>query len=168
MTCTVNPRGLNPPSPPFAKRGERQYSVHAPSGYDDFRKSPYPAPPALPPGKRTKDSPRPREGPRRGGSGGGIVNTAPMKTGRVTLARISLHGERFRMHIVAGEGVKPRSWEELGWAPPAPYFPSLEIIPDCGVEEFAQKALAQHYAVVYGDHRQKLVDLCNLLDIEVI
>jgi L-fucose isomerase-like protein len=103
-----------------------------------------------------------------GGSGGGIVNTAQMKTGKVTLARISLHGERFRMHILTGEGVKPRAWEELGWAPPAPKFPSLEIIPDCSVEEFAQKALAQHYAVVYGDHSQKLIDLCKLLDIEVI
>ena len=103
-----------------------------------------------------------------GGSSGGIVNTAPMKTGKVTLARISLHGERYRMHILTGEGVKPRAWEELGWAPPAPSFPSLEIVPDGGVEEFAHKALAQHYAVVYGDHRQKLVDLCELLDIEVI
>jgi L-fucose isomerase-like protein len=103
-----------------------------------------------------------------GGSSGGIVNTAQMKTGKVTLARISLHGERYRMHILTGEAVKPRDWEELGWAPPAPYFPSLEIIPDGGVEGFAQKALAQHYAVVYGDHRQKLVDLCELLDIEVI
>jgi len=103
-----------------------------------------------------------------GGSSGGIVNTGQMKTGKVTLARISLHGERYRIHIVTGEGVKPRAWEELGWAPPAPNFPSLEIIPDGGVEQFANRALAQHYAVVYGDHRQKLVDLCELLDIEVI
>lgn len=103
-----------------------------------------------------------------GGSSGGIVNTAPMKTGKVTLARISLHGERYRMHILTGEGLRPRDWEELGWVPPAPNFPSLEIIPDGSVEEFAHKALAQHYAVVYGDHRQKLTDLCELLDIEVI
>jgi L-fucose isomerase-like protein len=91
-----------------------------------------------------------------------------MKTGKVTLARISLHGGQYRMHIVTGEGVKPRAWEELGWAPPAPYFPSLEIIIDGGLEQFAHNALAQHYAVVYGDHRQKLADLCKLLDIEVI
>ncbi len=103
-----------------------------------------------------------------GGSSGGIVNTSQLKTGRVTLARISLHGERFRMHIVTGEGVKPRAWEELGWAPPAPYFPSLEVLPDVSVDDFAQKALAQHYALVYGDQRDKLVDLCKLLDIEVI
>jgi len=103
-----------------------------------------------------------------GGSSGGIVNTAQMKAGKVTLARISLHGERYRMHIVTGEGVKPRAWEELGWAPPAPNFPSLEIIPDGGVEQFANNALAQHYAVVYGDHRQKLVNLCELLGIDVV
>jgi L-fucose isomerase-like protein len=103
-----------------------------------------------------------------GGSSGGIVNTAQMKAGRVTLARLSLHGERYRMHVLTGDGVKPRAWEELGWAPPAPNFPSLEIIPDGGMEAFAHKALAQHYAVVYGDHRQRLVDLCDLLDIEVI
>jgi L-fucose isomerase-like protein len=103
-----------------------------------------------------------------GGSSGGIVNTSQMRTGKVTLARISLHGERYRMHIVTGEGFKPRAWEELGWAPPAPYFPSLEIVPEGGVEQFANKALAQHYALVYGDHRQKLMDLCDLLDIEVI
>ncbi|MGW8144598.1 MAG: hypothetical protein ACWGN2_09400 [Anaerolineales bacterium] len=103
-----------------------------------------------------------------GGSSGGIVNTGQMKTGTITLARISLHGDGYRMHVLTGEGVKPRSWEELGWAPPAPNFPSLEIIPDGGVEDFAQKALAQHYAMVYGDHRQKLVDLCELLDIEII
>jgi L-fucose isomerase-like protein len=103
-----------------------------------------------------------------GGSSGGIVNTAQMKAGKVTLARLSLHGERYRMHIVTGKAEKPRDWEELGWAPPAPYFPSLEIIPDDGVEAFAHKALSQHYAVAYGDHRQRLVELCNLLDIDVI
>ena len=36
------------------------------------------------------------------------------------------------------------------------------------MEAFTQNALAQHYAVVYGDHRQRLVDLCALLDIDVI
>ena len=103
-----------------------------------------------------------------GGSSGGVVNTGQVKPGRVTLARLSLHGAPYRMHIVTGEGVRPRPWEELGWAPPAPNFPSLEIIPDCAVDEFAQKALAQHYAVVYGDHKDKLADLCRMLDIEVI
>jgi L-fucose isomerase-like protein len=103
-----------------------------------------------------------------GGSSGGLVNTGQVKTGRVTLARLSPRGEPYRMHIMTGEAVRPRPWEELGWAPPAPYFPSMEITPDGGVEEFAQNALAQHYAVVYGDHRERLTDLCHLLGIRVI
>jgi L-fucose isomerase-like protein len=103
-----------------------------------------------------------------GGSTAGMVNTAQMKTGRLTLARLSLRGERYRMHLLTGEGFTPRSWEESGWAPPAPRFPALEIVLDTGVDDFAAKALAQHYGMVYGDHRQALEDLCRLLDIEVI
>ena len=103
-----------------------------------------------------------------GGSSGGLVNTAQVRPGRVTLARLSPRGHPYRMHIVTGEAVAPRAWEELGWAPPAPAFPSMEILPDGGVEDFAGKALAQHYAVVYGDHTRRLKDLCHLLDIQVI
>jgi L-fucose isomerase-like protein len=103
-----------------------------------------------------------------GGLTSGMVNTSQMKTGRLTLARLSLRGERYRMHILTGEGFKPRPWEESGWAPPAPRFPSLEVVLDGGVDDFARNALAQHYGMVYGDHREELVDLCQLLDIEVI
>jgi len=103
-----------------------------------------------------------------GGSSGGLVNTAQVRTGRVTLARLSTRGDPYRMHLVTGEAFRPRAWEELGWAPPAPRFPSMEIVPDTAVEDFAHKALAQHYAVVYGDHRRRLEDLCRLLDIELI
>jgi L-fucose isomerase-like protein len=103
-----------------------------------------------------------------GGSSGGLVNTAQVKSGRVTLARLSPRGHPYRMHLVTGNAVRPRPWEELGWAPPAPNFPSMEILPDGGMEDFASKTLAQHFAVVYGDHRQRLEDLCRLLDIEVV
>jgi L-fucose isomerase-like protein len=103
-----------------------------------------------------------------GGSTSGLVNTAQVKTGRVTLARLSMRGERYRMHILTGEGFSPRAWEESGWAPPAPRFPSLEIVLDGGVDDFAKKALAQHYGLVYGDRRVELEELCHLLDIEVI
>jgi L-fucose isomerase len=103
-----------------------------------------------------------------GGSGAGVVNTGQMKEGRVTLARLAPRGEPYRMHIVTGEGFHPRSWEESGWAPPAPHFPSLEIVPDKGVDSFVQKMLAQHYALVYGDHRAAIERLCRLMSIQVI
>jgi hypothetical protein len=72
------------------------------------------------------------------------------------------------MHIVTGEAVSPRPWEEAGWEPPAPQLPSLEFKPDIPVDDFAQKVLGQHYIIAYGDQRSRLVDLCQLLGIEVI
>jgi len=103
-----------------------------------------------------------------GGLSAGIMNTSKVKTGRLTLVRLSSRGDKYRMHIVTGEGMSPGKWEELGWAPPAPNFPSLEVKLDCPVEEFAQKVLSQHYLLAYGDHREKLEDLCKILGIEVI
>jgi hypothetical protein len=72
------------------------------------------------------------------------------------------------MHIVTGEAVAPRPWEEAGWTPPAPQLPSLEVFLDTPVEDFAQKVCGQHYILAYGDCRPALADLCHLLGIEVI
>jgi hypothetical protein len=44
----------------------------------------------------------------------------------------------------------------------------LEVILDEPVENFAEKVLGQHYIIAYGDHRDQLIDLCQLLGIEVI
>jgi hypothetical protein len=71
------------------------------------------------------------------------------------------------MHMVTGEAVQPGSWEEVGWQAPAPQLPSLEIILDVPVDDFAQKIMSQHYIVTYGDNTQVLRDLCNLLDIKI-
>ena len=114
------------------------------------------------------------EGPVRvrpcafGGFGGGILNVSKVKAGRVTLCRLASRGDRYRLHMATGEAVAPRKWEEAGWAPPAPQLPSLEVILDSPVDEFAQRVLGQHYILAYGDHRQPLSDLCKLLGIEVI
>ncbi len=67
--------------------------------------------------------------------------------------------------MITAEAEAPRSWEEAGWRPPAPQVPSLEIVPDISVEEFAQKVLSQHYILAYGDITGELRDLCNLLGI---
>jgi L-fucose isomerase-like protein len=98
----------------------------------------------------------------------GILNVSHVKTGRATLCRLASRGDRYRMHIVTGEAVSPRPWEEAGWEPPAPQLPSLEFKPDIPVDDFAQKVLGQHYIIAYGDQRSRLVDLCQLLGIEVI
>jgi L-fucose isomerase-like protein len=98
----------------------------------------------------------------------GILNVSKVKTGQVTLCRLASRGDRYRLHVVTGQAVAPSPWEEAGWAPPAPQLPSLEVILDTPVDDFAQQVLGQHYILAYGDLRPQLQDLCKLLGIEVI
>lgn len=106
--------------------------------------------------------------PGFGGLKDGILNVSKVKTGEATICRLASRGDRYTMHIVHGEAVAPRPWEEAGWLPPAPQLPSIEFIPDCTVDEFAQKVYGQHYIIAYGDHRRELADLCALLNIQVV
>ena len=99
---------------------------------------------------------------------GSLLNVSQVKTGRVTLCRLGSTGDRYMMHILTGEAITPRKWEEVGWEPPAPQLPGLEIVLDSPVEEFAQKVLSQHYILSYGDNSKALGDLCGLLGVEII
>ncbi len=106
---------------------------------------------------------RPRRSGRRSGAGDAwpnsasfpkaCLNVSKVKTGRVTLCRLASRGDRYRMHIVTGQAVSPGTWEEAGWAQPAPQLPSLEVVLDTPVDDFAQKVLGQHYILAYGDQR---------------
>jgi L-arabinose isomerase len=106
--------------------------------------------------------------PGFGGLRDGILNISKVKTGEATICRLASRGDKYTLHVVHGEAVAPRPWEEAGWEPPAPQLPSIEFIPDCGVDEFAQKVFGQHYIIAYGDHRQALADLCLLTGIEIV
>ena len=83
--------------------------------------------------------------------GEGLLNVSKLKTGPVTLARLTSTGNRYQMHLATGNAVTPRAWEEAGWAPPAPQLPSLEIKLDGDVDDFLQKVAGQHYIISYGD-----------------
>ncbi|MCF6224500.1 MAG: hypothetical protein L3J34_12350 [Flavobacteriaceae bacterium] len=98
---------------------------------------------------------------------GGLLNISTMKTGRLTMARLSNTGDQYTMHICTGEG-KLKSWEEAGWDYPAPQLPSLEIFLDVSMEDFTQKISGQHYIIAYGNHTQALRDYCYLTDIKVV
>ena len=102
-----------------------------------------------------------------GNISGGLLNISTLKTGKLTLVRLSNTGDKYTMHICTGEG-KLKSWEEAGWDYPAPQLPSLEIFLDVPVEDFAQKISGQHYIIAYGNHLQALRDFCYLKGIEVI
>ena len=102
-----------------------------------------------------------------GGISGGLLNISKIKTGKLTLARLSNTGDRYTMHICTGEG-KLKRWEEAGWDQPAPQLPSLEIFIDAPMEDFTQKISGQHYIIAFGDHTQSLKDYCYINDIEVV
>lgn len=102
-----------------------------------------------------------------GNISGGLLNISTLKTGRLTLVRLSNTGDKYTMHMCTGEG-KLKSWEEAGWDYPAPQLPSLEIFLDVSVEDFAEKVSGQHYIIAYGNHLQALTDFCYLKGIEVI
>jgi L-fucose isomerase-like protein len=100
--------------------------------------------------------------------GEGLLNVSKVKTGPVTVARLTHCGDRYTLHMVTGEAKAPRPWEEAGWASPAPQLPSLEIILDTPVEPFIQQVLSQHYIISYGDNTAALADLCRILGVEIM
>ena len=99
--------------------------------------------------------------------GEGLLNVSKVKTGEVTISRLGYTGNKYSMHIVTGNAVTPRKWEEAGWEPPAPQLPSLEIKLNCPIDEFTQKVMSQHYFISYGNNREVLEDFCHILDIEL-
>lgn len=100
--------------------------------------------------------------------GEGLLNVSKLKTGKVTIARLSSTGDRYVLHLATGEAVAPRPWEEAGWAQPAPQLPSLEVNLDGDTEAFIQNVLGQHYIISYGDNTAALADLCKILGVEIL
>ena len=97
-----------------------------------------------------------------------LLNVSKYKDGLVTLARLVTKGGKYYMHLFKGQAKQPRKWEESGWAPPAPQLPSLEVTPDCPMEDFARNVSSQHILVAYGDHMDALKQLCYLLGVEIL
>lgn len=102
-----------------------------------------------------------------GGISGGLLNVSVVKTGKLTMARLSNSGDQYTMHICYGEG-KLKKWEEAGWDSVAPQLPSLEVLLEGSVAEFAEKVSGQHYIIAYGNHVQALKDFCYLTNIQVV
>ena len=97
-----------------------------------------------------------------------LLNVSKYKDGPLTMARLVCLDGKYTLHLLRGHAVQPPAWEECGWAPPAPQLPSLEVTPECPMEEFAQKVSSQHIIIAYGDHLDALKQLCYLLEIECI
>ena len=97
----------------------------------------------------------------------GILNVSKVKPGKVTMCRLTYDDGQYYMHMVTGEGITPRKWEEAGWTQPAPQLPGLEILLE-DVERFAELVMCQHYIISYGDNTELIENLCDILGITVI
>ena len=97
----------------------------------------------------------------------GILNVSKVKTGKLTMCRLTYDDGMYYMHMVTGEGITPRKWEEAGWTQPAPQLPGLEILLD-DVESFAQNVMCEHYIISYGDNTEVIKNLCDMLGIQII
>lgn len=97
-----------------------------------------------------------------GSFGEGLLNVSKVKTGTVTITRIAQKGGELVIHSVLGEAVTPETWEEAGWAPPAPQLPSIEVKFAFNAGEFLKNVMGQHYIVTYGDHRELIKDFCKI------
>ena len=97
-----------------------------------------------------------------GSFGEGLLNVSKLRTGEVTIARLAGVDGTLAMHVAHGTAVTPETWEEAGWAPPAPQLPSLEVVIDGGSEAFLKNVMGQHYIVAYGDWREQLAEYCAI------
>jgi L-fucose isomerase-like protein len=96
----------------------------------------------------------------------GIAHCSRMQTGRLTLACLSEDDCGYRLHIVTGEGKPPPRWVEMGV--PLPSWPSVLFYPDGAVRSILDHVQSQHFAAVFGDYADELVDLCYLLGIKTV
>ena len=103
-----------------------------------------------------------------GSFGEGLLNVSKLRTGEVTLARIAGAGGKLALHAAHGTARTPETWEEAGWAPPAPQLPSLEVALDRGSEAFLAHVMGQHYIVSCGNLRPLLRDFCAVTGMEYI
>lgn len=97
----------------------------------------------------------------------GILNVSKVRTGELTMCRLFMEDGKYCMHMVTGQGITPRKWEECGWTQPAPQLPGLEILLE-DTESFAQNVMCQHYIISYGDNTRRIRNLCDILGIKVI
>jgi L-fucose isomerase-like protein len=101
----------------------------------------------------------------------GLLNTSPYQEGIVTLARLANDGDGYqvarsgyRMHITAGQAKPPPPFREVECPP----YPFIRVALDGNVDSFIQNLMSQHYAIVYGDVREPLLELCSMLGIRPV
>ena len=97
----------------------------------------------------------------------GVLNVSKVKTGTITMCRLTTEDGKYVLHMVVGEGTTPPRWEEAGWAQPAPQLPALKIMLK-DTEDFTNKVMGQHYIISYGDNSKIITEFCKIAGIEIV
>jgi len=87
----------------------------------------------------------------------GLRSGIVLKRGKVTLARIGYSRGEYEMHVALGEVIDTDLRQGL--------FPAAEIELHGDIKLFIEEIKSQHYALAYGDLREYLREICNLLEI---
>lgn len=95
----------------------------------------------------------------------GILNSTPYPPGRpVTLARLAAKGDDYKMHLTTGRTERSEPWSEVNCPP----LPGTDVVLDDDPAWFAHTIASNHYAMVFGNVRQELLELCGLLGIRPV
>ena len=95
----------------------------------------------------------------------GLSNSTVYQEGRVTIARIGATADGgYKMHVETGFARHTEPFREVGCTT----YPSMEVDLDGDGIHFGKHLMSQHYAVVYGDVRDKLLEFCRLKGIRLV
>jgi L-fucose isomerase-like protein len=94
----------------------------------------------------------------------GISNSSTLRTGAVTLARISRDGAGFKLHAATGRSVGQSAWNEVG----CPRYPGADIVLDGSAARFGEELVSNHYAFSYGNVLAELEAYARLKGIRLV
>ena len=94
----------------------------------------------------------------------GIGNSSEYKHGDITLARLANKKDSFKLHVSTGKMISSPPFTEIG----AAKYCCGRIVLNGDLDHFLQNMASQHYSIVYDSITDELIELCKLLDIEII
>jgi L-fucose isomerase-like protein len=95
----------------------------------------------------------------------GITNSSTYVQGqRVTLARVASKGDRYKLHLTTGTTAPWSPLQELG----SPPQPGTDVVLDDSGRWFAENIASNHYAMVFGDYREEMTLLAQMLGMRIV
>ena len=108
------------------------------------------------------------KGPELEGEAGGISIIAVGKPGRLTFGRISRVEDEYVMQIATGEAYREKDGDKYREALGFLSLPYAAIKLDGHPQKFVDNLRSQYMHICYDDLKEKLLEVCRVLDIRSI